>query len=54
MFIPDPDFIYPGSIFLSIPDPNNNKRGGEKLDVLPFYVATNYLKFVLFLNNEQV
>ncbi len=48
MFIPDP-----GSWFLPIPDPgskNRNKREGwKKIDVIPFYVATNFTKLFIIL-----
>jgi hypothetical protein len=39
--IPDPDF-YPSRI----PDPKTatKERGEKKLDVIPFYVATNFTK----------
>ncbi len=41
MFIPDPEF-YPSRI--SDPEfSNSTKRGGEKMFVLPFFVATNII-----------
>jgi hypothetical protein len=47
MFIPDPDFIHPGS---RRPDPKTaTKERGEKI---PFFKATNITKMIiiLFLN----
>jgi hypothetical protein len=48
----DPDF-YPSRI--SIPDPTTTKEEGKKLDVLPFFVATNFskLKIILFLSGIE-
>jgi hypothetical protein len=56
MFIPDP-----GSLFLPIPDPGSRipdpktatkERGGKKLDVKPFYVATKFNKIVNYFSFE--
>jgi hypothetical protein len=46
VFIPDPDF-YPSRI----PDPKTaTKEGGEKkIDVKPYYVATNFTKLYIIL-----
>jgi hypothetical protein len=52
MFIPDPDFIYPGSQIKQ----QQQMRRGKKFVVLAFDVATNItipvpvLKIILFLN----
>jgi hypothetical protein len=47
--IPDPDF-------LPIPDPgsknSNKKRGENKLDVKPFFVATKFNKIVNYFSFE--
>jgi hypothetical protein len=44
--IPDPDF-YPSRI----PDPKTatKERGEKKIDVIPFYVATNFTKLYIIL-----
>jgi hypothetical protein len=51
--IPDPDFypswiLDPGS---RIPDPKTatKERGGKKIFVIPFYVATNFTKLKIIL-----
>jgi hypothetical protein len=47
-------YVYPGSLFLPIPDPGSRipdpktatkERGEKKLVVKPFYEATNFTKF---------
>ena len=53
MFIPDPDF-YPSRIpdlGSRIPDPKTatKERGEKKLEVKPFYVATNLTKLEIIL-----
>jgi hypothetical protein len=54
MFIPDPDFIYPGSIFLSIPDLTTTKEERKKLVVLPFFCSHKFLKTENYFIFEQV
>jgi hypothetical protein len=60
MFIPDSDFLpipYPGSWIRDpgsrIPDSGSKnlhkKERGEKISVIPFFVATNLTKFKIIL-----
>ncbi len=44
--------VYSGIWLLFHPGSNNNKKGGNKIVVLPFFVAKNVTKFknILFLN----
>ena len=51
MFIPDPDF-YPSRI----PDPKTatKERGEKKFDVIPFYVATNFVSQIVHYFSFEV